>query len=209
MAAKKAYLCWDDIDDIDARSLNERGAFRSPNAETVELNGYHTKSATFVMALDGSSFELIYLWEDEHDDSAAVTVRKTIKAARRGVYAGALLERWGTSSLLEPGQNPRKHGRKLAVRTLARRANVVSVPFAHGRVILDRLFDHADIAVGKYHRRDVAILRMAKTGRRRAGLFLEMLQKSRARYGSRNSAAKRRRVASPQPTRLAAAQAAE
>jgi hypothetical protein len=82
MTAKKSRLCWDDLDDVDARSLNEWGAFRSPNAETVELNGYHTKSATFAMSLDGSSFELIYLWEDEHDDTAAVTVRKTIKLYR-------------------------------------------------------------------------------------------------------------------------------
>ena len=77
MTAKKSRLCWDDLDDIDARSLNEWGAFRSPNAETIELNGHHAKSATFAMSLDGSSFELIYLWEDKHDDTAAVTVRKT------------------------------------------------------------------------------------------------------------------------------------
>jgi hypothetical protein len=61
--------------------LNEWGASQSPNAETVELNGYHTKSATFAMAPDGSSFELTYLWENG-DDATAVTVRKTIKLYR-------------------------------------------------------------------------------------------------------------------------------
>jgi hypothetical protein len=43
MTAKKSRLCWDDIDDLDSRTLAEWGAFRSPQVETVELEGRHTK----------------------------------------------------------------------------------------------------------------------------------------------------------------------
>ena len=70
MVAKKSHLCWDDIDDLDSRTLAEWGAFRLPHVETVELNGHHTKSATFMMAANGFSFELTYFWEDEGDETA-------------------------------------------------------------------------------------------------------------------------------------------
>ena len=80
MAAKKSRLCWDDIDDIDSRTLAEWGAFRSPHVETVELNGHHTKSATFMMAPNGISFELTYCWEGEGYE--AVTVRERIQLYR-------------------------------------------------------------------------------------------------------------------------------
>jgi hypothetical protein len=78
MAAKKSYLCWDDIDNLDSRALAEWGAFRSPHVETVELEGCHTKSATFAMCGSGFSFELTYFWEDE----PAGTVRQRIQLYR-------------------------------------------------------------------------------------------------------------------------------
>jgi hypothetical protein len=81
MAAKKSYLCWDDIDDLDSRTLAEWGAFQSAHVETVELNGHHTKSATFMMAANGFSFELTYFWEDEGDETA-ITVRQRIELYR-------------------------------------------------------------------------------------------------------------------------------
>jgi len=81
MAAKKSRLCWDDIDDLDSRTLAEWGAFRSPHVETVELEGRHTKSATFAMCGSGFSFELTYCWEGE-GDATAVTVRERIQLYR-------------------------------------------------------------------------------------------------------------------------------
>ena len=80
MVAKKSHLCWDDIDDLDSRTLAEWGAFRLPHVETVELNGHHTKSATFMMAANGFSFELTYYWEGEGDEP--VTVRERIQLYR-------------------------------------------------------------------------------------------------------------------------------
>ena len=78
MSRKKSYLCWDDVDDLDARTLAGWGAFRSPHVETVELEGRHTKSATFAMCGSGFSFELTYFWEDE----PAGTVRQRIQLYR-------------------------------------------------------------------------------------------------------------------------------
>jgi len=77
MAAKKSRLSWDTIDDLDSRTLAGWGAFRSPHVETVELEGRHTKSATFAMCGSGFSFELTYFWEDE----PAGTVRQRIHCA--------------------------------------------------------------------------------------------------------------------------------
>ena len=81
MTAKKSRLCWDDIDGLDSRTLASWGAFRSPHVETVELEGRHTKSATFAMCGSGFSFELTYFWEDE-GDATAVTVRERIQLYR-------------------------------------------------------------------------------------------------------------------------------
>jgi hypothetical protein len=81
MTAKKSRLCWDDIDDLDSRALAEWGTFRSHHVETVELNGHHMESATFMMAPTGFSFELTYLREDEVD-ATAVTVRERIQLYR-------------------------------------------------------------------------------------------------------------------------------
>src|SRR5215467_13673944 len=80
MATKKSRLCWDDIDDLDSRTPAEWGAFRSPHVETVELDGHHTKSATFAMCGSGFSFELTYCWEGEGYE--AVTVRERIQLYR-------------------------------------------------------------------------------------------------------------------------------
>ena len=79
MTAKKSRLCWDDIDDLDSRTLAEWGAFRSPHVETVELDNHHVESATFAMCGSGFSCELTYCWQD---DQSAVTVRERIKLYR-------------------------------------------------------------------------------------------------------------------------------
>ena len=48
---------------VDSRRLASWGAFLSPHVETVELDGRHTKSATFAMWGSGFSCELTYLYE--------------------------------------------------------------------------------------------------------------------------------------------------
>jgi hypothetical protein len=79
MAIKKSRLCWDDIDDLDSRTLAEWGAFRSPCVETVELDNHHVETATFQMNGSGFSCELTYCWRDDED---AVTVRERIQLYR-------------------------------------------------------------------------------------------------------------------------------
>src|SRR5262245_20282758 len=79
MARKKSYLCWDDVDDLDARTLAGWGAFRSPHVETVDLDNHHVETATFAMNGSGCSCELTYCWQDDED---AVTVRERIQLYR-------------------------------------------------------------------------------------------------------------------------------
>ena len=60
---------------VDSPTLASWGAFLSPHVETVELEGRHTKSATFAMWGSSSSFEFTYFWEDD----PAGTVRHTFR----------------------------------------------------------------------------------------------------------------------------------
>jgi hypothetical protein len=45
MADKKALWCWDDIDDLESRTLSEWDAFQPGLVETVVLDGHYTKTA--------------------------------------------------------------------------------------------------------------------------------------------------------------------
>jgi len=79
MARKKALLCWDDIDDLDSRTLSGWQAFQPDLTETIELGGHYVKEATFVMDGEGKAFLLIYRFTGADAD---ITVRRRIALYR-------------------------------------------------------------------------------------------------------------------------------
>jgi hypothetical protein len=86
MARKKRKLCWDDVADLDSRTLQGWQAFRPGTCESIDIEGEGIdESPTFIMDDAGKSFTLVYVWHDGSDDVTTCRVRVLLDEIPRGL----------------------------------------------------------------------------------------------------------------------------
>src|SRR5262245_58839115 len=87
MARKRRKLCWDDVPAIYSRTLQEWHAFRPDVCETIDdIEGEGLEGpVTFMMANDGRSFHVVYVWRDDTDDVKTCRIRVLLDEIPRGL----------------------------------------------------------------------------------------------------------------------------
>src|SRR5262245_51850044 len=84
MARKKRKLCWDDVADLDSRTLQGWQAFRPGTCESIDIEGID-ESATFIMDDAGKSFTIVYVWHRGSGDATTCRLRVLLAEVPRGL----------------------------------------------------------------------------------------------------------------------------